>query len=151
MMIKIERTNSENEDFCKLVLELENHLTNADEEAHAECIPYNILESIQLVIVTYNDKIAVGCGAIRKFDQDTVEIKRMFVSENAREKGIGTKILTELETWAKELVYKKSILETGYMLPEAVSLYKKSGYVQIPNYGQYKEMQKSVCFAKDLE
>lgn len=131
----IERTNSENEDFRKLVLELKNHLTNADEEAHAECIPYNSLESIRHVIVTYNDKIAVGCGAIRELEQDTVEIKRMFVSENAREKGIGTKILTELETWARELGYKKSILETGYMLPKAISLYKKSGYVQIPNYG----------------
>ncbi|MEA5126647.1 MAG: GNAT family N-acetyltransferase [Proteiniphilum sp.] len=150
MTIKVERTNSENKDFRKLVLELENHLIRADEIAHSQCKQYNKLESIQHVIVTYNDKIAIGCGALRKYDQDTVEIKRMFVSENVREKGIGTKILTELEIWAKELGFKKSILETGLMLPEAVRLYKKNGYIQIPNYGQYKGMEKSICFAKDL-
>lgn len=150
MSFKVERTNSENEDFRRLVLELEIHLTRADEEAHAECIQYNSLESIQHVIVTYNDKMAVGCGAIRMYDQDTVEIKRMFVSENARVKGIGSKILTELEIWAKELGFRKTILETGNMLPEAVRLYKKNGYIQIPNYGQYKDMGKSICFAKNL-
>lgn len=150
MAIKVERTNSKNEDFHKLVLELENHLTRADEIAHSECIQYNSLESIQHVVVIYNDKIAIGCGAIRKYDQDTIEIKRMFVAENAREKGIGTKILAELEIWAKELGFKKSVLETGIMLPEAVKLYKKNGYIQIPNYGQYTDMEKSICFAKDL-
>lgn len=86
MTIKVERTNSENKDFRKLVLELENHLTRADEIAHSQCKQYNKLESIQHVIVTYNDKIAIGCGALRKYDQDTVEIKRMFVSAIVRYK-----------------------------------------------------------------
>jgi GNAT superfamily N-acetyltransferase len=100
--------------------------------------------------VVYIDKKAVGCGAIRKYAQDTIEIKRMFVSENARGKGIGTRILTELEIWATELGFEKSILETGNMLPEAVRLYKKNNYIQIPNYGQYEGMEKSICFAKKL-
>lgn len=151
MTIEVERTNSENEDFRKLVFELENHLTCADERAHSECKQYNKLESIQHVIVIYKDKKAIGCGAIRKYDQDTIEIKRMFVSENIREKGVATKILIELETWAKELGYKKSILETGTMLPEAIGLYKKNNYIQIPNYGQYEGMEKSICFAKKLQ
>lgn len=150
MTIEVERTNSENEDFRKLVFELEDHLTWADEKAHSECKQYNKLESIKHVIVVYIDKKAIGCGAIRKYDQDTIEVKRMFVSKNTREKGVGTKILIELETWAKELGYKKSILETGAMLPEAVRLYKKNNYIQIPNYGQYEGMEKSICFAKKL-
>ena len=150
MTIEVERTNSENEDFRKLVSELEDHLTCADEKAHSECKQYNKLESIKHVIVVYIDKEAIGCGAIRKYDHDTIEIKRMFVSKNTRKKGVGTKILIELETWAKELGYKKSILETGTMLPEAIGLYKRNNYIQIPNYGQYEGMEKSFCFAKRL-
>ena len=150
MSIEIKRTNSENEDFRTLVLELEKHLSCADEKAHSECKIYNTLDTIKHVIVVYVDNKAVGCGAIRKYNQDTIEIKRMFVSENSREKGIGSAILKELEIWAKELGFEKSILETGNMLPKAVRLYKKYNYTQIPNYGQYKGMEKSICFAKKL-
>ena len=54
-------------------------------------IKRNKLESIKHVIVVYIDKKAIGCGAIRKYDKDTIEIKRIFVSENTLEKGIGTR------------------------------------------------------------
>ncbi|GAB6119592.1 GNAT family N-acetyltransferase [Dysgonomonas termitidis] len=148
--IEFKRTNSENEDFRELVVELEKHLTCADERAHSECKQYNKLESIKHVVVAYIDKKAVGCGAIRKYDTDTIEVKRMFVSINARKQGVGSKILVELEIWAKQLGFQKSILETGNMLPEAVRLYKKNNYIQIPNYGQYENMEKSVCFSKKL-
>ena len=150
MTIELKRTNSENEDFYNLVTDLEKYLTHADEEAHSECKPYNKLETIKHVIVAFIDQKPIGCGAIRQYDKNTVEIKRMFVAENARGKGIGTKILTELELWAKELDFKVSILETGKMMPEAINLYKGNNYKQIPNYGQYKGMEKSICFEKEL-
>ena len=150
MSLKIERTNSENEDFRKLVLKLEECLTCADEDAHSECKQYNKLETIKHTVVAYINGEVVGCGAIREFDRNTVEIKRMFVSDDARKQGVGTKILSELENWAKELGFENSILETGNMLHEAVRLYKKSNYTQIPNYGQYKSMEKSICFSKKL-
>lgn len=150
MTIKPKRTNSENEDFRKLVIELEKHLSCADEKAHSECKQYNKLETIKQVVVAYIDEKAVGCGAIREYDQDTIEVKRMFVSIDARGQGVGAKILIELEAWAKQLGFKKSILETGNMLPEAVRLYKRNNYIQIPNYGQYEGMEKSICFAKKL-
>ncbi|WP_080902756.1 GNAT family N-acetyltransferase [Parabacteroides sp. Marseille-P3160] len=149
-IIEFRRTNSENEDFLKLVIELEKHLTNADEEAHSECKRYNNLETIKHVVIAYIGGTAIGCGAIREYDADTIEVKRMFVSIAARGQGVGTKLLIELETWAKQLGFKKSILETGNMLPEAVRLYKRNNYVQIPNYRQYKDMEKSICFAKEL-
>ena len=150
MLVEIKRTNSENEDFRKLVLKLEAHLTCADEEAHAECKQYNQLETIKYTVVAYINEEAVGCGAIRSFDRNTVEIKRMFVSENARKKGVGAKILAALEVWAIELGFENSILETADMLSEAVGLYKRSNYIQIPNYGQYESMVKSICFSKRL-
>lgn len=150
MIIELKRTDSENEDFLKLVIELEKHLTNADEEAHSECKPYNKLETIKYVIVAYINGKAIGCGAIREYDTHLVEIKRMFVSIDARGQGVGSKILAELEVWAKDLRFKNTILETGDMLPEAVRLYKRNNYIQIPNYGQYQGMEKSICFTKKL-
>ena len=150
MLIKIERTNSENEDFRRLILKLEDYLTLIDEDAHSECKQYNKLETIKHTVVAYINGKAVGCDAIREFDRNTVEIKRMFVSDDVRKQGVGTKILSELENWAKELGFEKSILETGNMLPEAVRFYQKSNYTQIPNYGQYKSMEKSICFSKKL-
>jgi len=148
MTIELKRTNSEHEDFRNLVVDLEGYLTHADEEAHSKCKPYNSLETIKHVVVAYNDNKPVGCGAIRPYSQNTVEIKRMFVSESMRGKGIGSKILAELELWAKELGFVNSVLETGKMMPEAIHLYTRNNYKQIPNYGQYEGMEKSICFEK---
>jgi GNAT superfamily N-acetyltransferase len=77
-----------------------------------------------------------------------MEVKRMYVLPNNRGKGIATTLLWELEKWALELGYMKCVLETGKRQPEAISLYEKSGYQRIPNYGQYKGVENSICFEK---
>ena len=79
-----------------------------------------------------------------------MEVKRMFVDLAFRGNGIASIILNELEKWAKELGYSGCILETGKKQPEAIKLYKKNGYAIIPNYGQYKQVENSVCFEKAL-
>ncbi len=93
---------------------------------------------------------ALGCGAIKEYETGTVEIKRVFVSPASRKKGIASAVLSELESWAKELKYNRCVLETHKGLPEAIAFYKKIGYQQIPNYGQYAEAANSVCFEKEL-
>ena len=79
-----------------------------------------------------------------------MEIKRMYVPENKRGNGIASAILKELEQWALALSYKKCLLETGKKQPEAIELYKKNGYKIIPNFGQYANIENSVCFEKIL-
>ena len=74
----------------------------------------------------------------------------MYVPPALRGKGIASAVLAELEKWAKELNYKKCILETGKKQPEAIALYNKNGYCIIPNYGQYENVENSVCFEKNL-
>lgn len=59
----------------------------------------------------------------------------MYVPAHVRRKGDTIIILSGLEQWALELGYKKCVLETGTIPPEAVALYKKSNYHVIPNYG----------------
>ena len=72
------------------------------------------------------DDAFVGCGSIKRYNKDTVEIKRMYVNPKSRGLGIATNVLKELELWAKELGYKKCILETGIRQVEAVNFYKIS-------------------------
>lgn len=151
MNIKIIRANSANTDFRKIIFDLESYLTGLDEEAHNACKEYNKLETINHVIIAYENKEIIGCGAIREYDKETIEIKRMFVSDKFRKKGIATRILIELENWAKEQGYITCILETGTMMLDAISFYKKNNYIQIPNYGQYSSKPKSICFSKSLK
>jgi GNAT superfamily N-acetyltransferase len=150
-MTSIIRTDSGNEDFIRLVRQLDAYLAITDGDEHAFYDQFNKIQNIKNVVVCYKDQNAVGCGAIKEFSEGTMEVKRMFVSESHRGKGIAGRILAELETWAAELGYSRCILETGIRQVEAVALYKKSGYSIIPNYGQYAGVENSICFEKVLK
>jgi len=91
---------------------------------------------------------SIGCGAFKKFDEETAEIKRMYVKFAHRGSGTAQAILNSLELWASEKGFKKCILETGNRQVEAIKFYKKAGYKSIPNYGQYIHMEDSNCFEK---
>lgn len=150
MNIKIIRTNLENKDFIKLTKELDAYLKITDEDEHDFYNQFNNTDVLKNIVVIYDDEIAVGCGAIKKFDETSAEVKRMFVSLEKRGLGVAQKILQELEICAKELGYQKCMLETGIRQVEAVKFYKKCEYQVIPNYGQYQGMENSICFEKQL-
>ncbi|MGE0019134.1 MAG: GNAT family N-acetyltransferase [Draconibacterium sp.] len=150
-MVRIHRTNSENADFVELVAQLDKLLAEMDGRDHDFYNQYNKIDKIKHVVVAYSGGNPVACGAIKEFDPGTMEVKRMFTADHHREKGLATLVLTELEKWALELGYTKCILETGKRLPDAVRLYENRGYRLIPNYGQYVEMENSICFEKNLK
>lgn len=149
-MIRIIRTNSENQDFIQLVKHLDADLAETDGKDHSFYAQFNKIDNIKYVVLAYEDDRPVGCGAIKEYAPDTMEIKRMYTSPECRGKGIASKVLHELEQWTSELSYAKCILETGKKQPEAIGLYKKNGYQIIPNYGQYAEVENSLCFEKHL-
>jgi putative acetyltransferase len=149
-MLRFYRTDSGNEDFGGLVKALDAYLAVTDGDEHAFYSQYNKIDLIRQVVVCYDGETPVGCGAIKPFGDDAMEVKRMFVAPEGRNKGIASKILGELETWAKELGCSHCILETGKRQVEAVAFYKKNGYQVIPNYGQYVGVANSVCFEKSL-
>jgi GNAT superfamily N-acetyltransferase len=93
---------------------------------------------------------SAGCGGLRRFDEETAEIKRMYVEPGARCRGIGRRILEELEAAAKRFGYRKIRLETGTRQPEAIRLYESAGYERIPPYGDFKESPLSACFEKSI-
>ncbi|WP_420574444.1 GNAT family N-acetyltransferase [Kordia sp.] len=144
------RTNSKDKDFINLVKELDTFLSLRNGESDEFYSQFNGLEDLHHAIVLYLDNEPIGCGAIKKFTETTVEVKRMYVRQKLQGKSLGINILTELETWAKELGNSSCVLETGTMLPEAIRFYEKNNYKQIPNYGQYIGAPESVCFEKKL-
>jgi putative acetyltransferase len=149
-MIIIKRTDSNDKDFIELVKQLDADLAIRDGDDHPFYDQFNKIDKIKHAVVAYENDIPVGCGAIKEFEPNSVEIKRMYTLPEQRGKGIASKILAELEKWAAELTFKKCILETGIKQPEAIELYKKNGYRQISNYGQYKGIENSLCFEKIL-
>jgi putative acetyltransferase len=149
-MITCIRTNSDNKDFQKLVQALDADLRIRDGADHAFFAQFNKIDSIRNAVVAYDNETPVGCGAIKQYSEDTMEVKRMYVPPEHRGRGIASGVLKELEGWARELNYKKCILETGEKQPEAIALYHKNQYGVIPNFGQYADVPTSVCFEKLL-
>jgi GNAT superfamily N-acetyltransferase len=92
----------------------------------------------------------VGCGAVRRIDDDTAEIKRMYVAPAGRHKGIARRILAELERNAVGFGYQVIRLETGILQPEAQRLYESCGYKHIAPFGRYVGNPTSVCYEKVL-
>ena len=149
-MLNFKRTTAEDENFQKLVVLLDQDLAIRDGEDHDFYAQFDKVDKINTVIVCYKNEDAIGCGAFKKFNSDTVEIKRMFVHPNFRGKGIASTILAALENWASESGYMNCVLETGKNNPGAIALYQKSGYEIIPNYAQYENIKTSVCLKKQL-
>jgi GNAT superfamily N-acetyltransferase len=92
----------------------------------------------------------VACVGLRRHDETQAEVKRMFVRQPFRGRGISRQLLRAAEDEARALGYHRILLETGSAQPEAVGLYRSSGYEQIPGFGYYADSPANLCFAKDL-
>jgi putative acetyltransferase len=150
-MITIIRTSSDNLDFIGLVKLLDADLAKRDGADHSFYNQFNKIDKIKHAVIAYEDGKAVACGAIKEYSPTSMEVKRMYTLPSSRGKKLATLVLAELESWASALSYTKCVLETGKRQPEAIELYKKYGYRLIPNYGQYAQIENSVCFEKELK
>jgi GNAT superfamily N-acetyltransferase len=103
------------------------------------------------LVIRDDDGRAVGCGGIARFDDERGEVKRMYVVPEARGRGLGRRLLQELEAAARALGYATVVLETGDRQPEALGLYETSGYERIPCYPPYDSRALSLCFEKRME
>jgi putative acetyltransferase len=93
---------------------------------------------------------AVGCAALRELEPGTGEVKRMFVLDGFRGRGIARRLIAALEQRGRELGYHTLRLETGEGQPEAIGLYQSAGFIKIPAFGQYVGNAYSRCFEKSL-
>lgn len=102
-------------------------------------------------LVVYQDGTPVGCGALRRIDGETGELKRMYVAPAARGMGLGRRLLDALEAEARALGLRRLVLETGTRQHAAIALYRATGFEPIPLYGEYlSSPETSVCLGKEL-
>ena len=117
---------------------------------HFRLDPDEVAKGRGAFLVAYAGGKPIGCGAIRKLDSDTAEIKRMYVVPESRGKGISKSILKALEEEARRLGVRRIVLETGERQIEAMALYTRAGFARIPPFGEYLNSPLSVCMAKEI-
>jgi len=149
--VQLVRTTSDNRDFRLLVEDLDADLALRDGAEHAFYHQYNGIAHLNRAVVAYLDGVAVGCGALKEFGEDALEIKRMFTRPEYRGRGVAGLVLRALELWAAGDGFGRCVLETGRRQPEAIALYERHGFNRIPNFGPYAGVANSLCFEKHLE
>lgn len=145
-------TDGNNKDFIKLCYMLDKFLNDivGGEENRSEYVKYNKLDDIHDVCLAYDGDVPVGSAGFKRYDDECAELKRVFVRESYRGQGVSSTLMDMIEDKARQQGYKYLILESGEILKSAMILYRKIGYKVIPNYGQYVDMQESVCMKKKL-
>lgn len=152
-MLEYKRTNGKDKDFIENCRRLDKDLDQrvGKEIQRSKYEKHNQLDQINEAIVVYEHDNVVGAGSIRQYDEKTVELKRIYVAPAFRGRGIGTKLVSLLVEWGRELGYRRMLLETGKTLTESIALYSKLGFERIPNYGPYEHMTESICMAKNID
>lgn len=89
------------------------------------------------VVVVDGDRTLAG-GGLRRIAPGVGEVKRMWTSATRRRSGLASRVLDALEGRAVELGYTTLRLETGPAQPEALEMYRRRGYGEIPVYGRYE-------------
>ncbi len=101
-------------------------------------------------LVGYISQVAVGCCSVCEIEPCIGEIKRVFVRLQYRRNRIAERMMEHLEKHAAESGFKLLRVETGYKQPEAIEMYRKLGYYDIPKFGEYINDPNSVCMEKRL-
>ena len=149
-MVSIVRATNDHQAFRDLVRLLDAELNARYGTLQAALDVYNAVEDVEAVVLAYVGPHPAGCACMKRYDGETVEVKRMYVKPGYRGMGIASRMLSELERWSAELGAARAVLETGEKQTEAIGLYQKHGYRQIENYGPYVGRATSICFEKVL-
>jgi putative acetyltransferase len=100
--------------------------------------------------VAYLDDQAAGCAALRRLDEQSAEVKRMYVRPTARGRGIGAILLAALEREARAQGLSALYLETGALQTEALGLFEGSGFIRCGVFGEYRDDPRSLFYKKAL-
>ena len=134
-----------------LIDELEAHLEPFYPKASRH--GYSVEKLIQqgvVFFVTRQDGVPAGCGGVQFYGSDYAEIKRMFVRPQFRGLGLARLMLRHLEGYALQQGIHVLRLETGIHQKDAIRLYEKSGFQNIPPFGEYVEDPLSRFFEKQI-
>jgi GNAT superfamily N-acetyltransferase len=153
MQITVAAEPFDSDDARRLIAALDEHLASRyppEQRFGPNLKPQQIAEGLGTFVIARLDGTAVGCGALRKLDDTSAEVKRMYVAPEVRGQGVAKKVLDHLESVGRELGVEKLVLETGIYQAEAIGLYHKAGFEPARCWGEYAESVTSVCFEKRI-
>ena len=152
MQLRFRWTDGTDRDFQTFWLKTEeyyNQLAGGAENRRA-FVPYNLSESIPVVLIACDEDAAIGCAGLKPYSGSDAEIKRVWVDPSRRGNHIAQEMMLQLEKKAMENGFSRLILQTREVMTDAIRLYGKLGYHRIPNYPPYDRLEGAVCFTKEL-
>lgn len=156
--VRIERVDFGHPDAMRLIAEVQQEYVARYGGEDATPLDPSMFEPPHgSFFVGYVDDVPIASGAWRRREDvdalgstHTAEVKRMYVAPAGRGRGLARLMLAHLERTAREAGAVVAILETGTLQPEAIALYRSSGYTEIAGFGYYCSAPESVCFGKRL-
>ena len=129
----------DSEDAVTLITELDAYLIplSPAESRHGYPVEKLIREGVAFFIVRQNG-VPAGCGGVQLFGTEYGELKRMYVRPEFRGRGLAKLMLDHLAEYARGFGVTILRLETGIAQSEAIGLYERAGFQQIPPFGQYR-------------
>lgn len=117
--------------------------------------PADMLPPEGLFLVAELGGRPAGCGGWRRHarsddGESFVELKRMYVAPWARRRGVAAALLAELQDTAAAAGHTRIMLNSGRRQPEALALYRATGYTPVPGYGAYAEAPEAVFLGRRL-
>ena len=156
----IRRVPFDHPDAVKLndQVQAEYHVRYGDGGDATELAPADFAPPNGVYLIAYDEwDSPVATGGWRAQDTNgegnldgDAELKRMYVIEQMRGRGLARRVLAALEEDARAAGRLRMVLETGIKQPEAIALYTSSGYEPCVKFGYYRHFEDSRCFAKAL-
>lgn len=119
-------------------------------ENRAGFIPFNASAEIPVVLLAFMEEQPVACAGLKRYSDLDAEVKRLWVEPAFRGRRIASALMDQIEGKARALGYRRVVLQTRPIMPDAVALYTKRGYALISNYPPYDKLPGAVCYAKAL-
>ncbi len=153
MKITVAAEPLDSADAQRLIAALDAHLASrysADQRFGPNLRPQQIAPGLGTFVIARAEGRSVGCGALRRLDETSAEVKRMYVEPELRGQGIAKEIVDHLEAAARVMGTRRLVLETGIYQAEAIGLYRRLGFNPVRCWGEYEGVLTSVCFEKSL-
>ena len=137
-------------DYAMLAKKLDDYYFTLVGDVHLKYAAVNDPKNMACIIVAYEGNTPIGCGCWKAVDEETAEVKRIYVEPEYRRRGIASAIIELLESHILASGYTQALLETARTTNDSKSLYLSLGYKEIPYYGSPAGAENCRCFLKEV-
>ena len=137
-------------DFRMLAAKLDEYYFELVGDIQNRYAEVNRPENMTALAVAYENDTPIACGAWKRIDATTAELKRLYVLPQFRRKGVARSLIASLEADAAAAGIRRMILETAVDTADSHRLYLSAGYRIMDYYGSPAGAENCLCFHKKL-